>query len=145
MSLSLELGKIIQKACSNIVFAHKSNPNKVIKMYKFYETFETLNHFRREIDAYIRMANLHGLLVPQIFGVSWRHFLGFITMKALGQSIDVGDLDKSLCQKNNEGSSEPGSSFNFWFIDFGKSVYPCDEIGLEHERKEFHNFLNDYI
>jgi hypothetical protein len=43
---------------------------------------------------------------------------------------------------SNEGSGEPGSSFNFRFVDFGESVYPCDEIGLEHEREEFHN---DYI
>jgi tRNA A-37 threonylcarbamoyl transferase component Bud32 len=55
-------------------------------MYEFCETFETLNHFRKEIDAYIRVADLYGLLVPRVFGygASWGYFLGFITMEAIG-------------------------------------------------------------
>ena len=72
---SLELGKIVQKTYSSTMFAHKSNRNRVIKMYEFCETFEILNYFKREIDAYIQVADLHGLLVPQIFGygASWGH------------------------------------------------------------------------
>ena len=39
----LELGKIIQRTCCSTVFAHKSNAQKVTKVYEFTETFETLN------------------------------------------------------------------------------------------------------
>ena len=39
----LELGKIIQRTCCSTVFAHKSSAQKVIKAYKFSETYETLN------------------------------------------------------------------------------------------------------
>ena len=120
------------------------------------------------------MADLHGVLVPRIFyyGASWGHFLGFITMEALGEAVTESDLDQSLCEglldgpellhgrkvyhgdlnlKNilfplagDEESSESKNSFNFRFFGFGESISPCDEIGLEAERENFQNFLSCY-
>ena len=171
---SLELGKIVYNTSLSIVFAHKSNPKQVIKVYEFNETFESLLHFKREIDAYIRLVDLHRLLVPRMFGyeASWRHFLGFINMEALGPPIGEGDLierlkeklvdglhflhDKRICHgdlnlKNillslnkpkGEKSGEIQDSFEYKFIDFGESVYPSDEVGLELEMEQFRDFLN---
>jgi len=120
------------------------------------------------------MADLHGILVPRIFGyrASWGHFLGFITMEALEEAVTESDLDQSLCEglldrlellhgrkvyhgdfnlKNilfplagDEESFQSENSFNFRFLYFGESISPCNEIELEAERENFQNFLSGY-
>ena len=115
--------------------------------------------------------------MPRVFGygASWGHFLGFITMEALGQPIDETNLDEGFNEVlinglqmlhnrkvfhgdlnlgnilliNNEGSNEDSSesdiSLSFQFVDFGESVYPCDATWLEHEKEEFQNYLNGCV
>jgi large subunit ribosomal protein L40e len=167
---SLELGKIVQRTHSSCVFEHKSNPRMMIKVFEFSESFEDLGHFRKEIDMYTYMVDLHGVVLP-----SWGHFLGFIAMEALGQTIEVAGLDGGLIRQlmdglkklhdrkvyhgdltltnivlasNNNGddnSSQSLESFDFRFIDFGDCVYPCDAAALDREREEFQNLLNNSI
>jgi hypothetical protein len=165
---SLELGKFLHKSSSSMIFSHKSNEHVVIKMYEFSESFETLSQFKKEIDTYIFLVDLHGILVPHIhgYGASWGHFLGFIVMEALGESLEEAEIEKhfidilmdginihhqrrvfhgDLQLKNivfaiNENDTS-AHSFGFRFIDFGESIYPCDDSWLHKEKEAFLHLL----
>lgn len=141
----------------------------VIKVFEFSETFETLSQFKREVDVYINLSDLQGVLVPRIFGygASWGHFLGFIALEAQGQTIEEVGIDPILRRALIGGLAvlherkiyhndfnlsnivlppldehSQQSTFPFRFIDFGESLCRCHDTLLDHEKEEFENLLS---
>lgn len=70
-----------------------------------------------------------------------------------GRKVYYGDLNlRNIVLTSNNiiltGDEESGqilNYFDFWFIDFGENMYLCDDVGLDCEREEFQNLLNNFI
>jgi len=45
--------------------------------------------------------------------------------------------------KDEDGTSGP--NFGFWFIDFGKSICPSNDVWLNKEKKQFQDLLRGLI